>query len=139
MAIVLKVERRKMPSKVKNLFEQAERGACTIYIPTMVFAEIAYLSERKRIEATLDSTAAYLNSFSCLREYPITYQTIVHAFQIKDIPELHDRIIAGAGHELKIPVLTNDSEIISSSFVASIWDWVWNQIMYREDKRYDGR
>ena len=48
MAFVLHLEKRKMPSKAKEIFEKAELNACKILIPSMVLAEIAYLSEKKQ-------------------------------------------------------------------------------------------
>lgn len=47
MAYVLFLEKRKMPPKIKAIFENAEKGFTEILIPAMVIAEIAYLAEKK--------------------------------------------------------------------------------------------
>ena len=47
--------------------------------------------------------------------------TIEKAFMINDIPELHDRIIAGAALELNIELLTNDPKVRNSKFITTIW------------------
>jgi hypothetical protein len=43
------------------------------------------------------------------------------AFEIDDIPELHDRLIAGSGKELNILIITNDPDINESQNVGVIW------------------
>ena len=59
MALVLRLERRKLPNRIKEIFEQAEKGETEIYIPAIVLAEIGYLSEKKRIEITLNDLKNY--------------------------------------------------------------------------------
>jgi predicted nucleic acid-binding protein len=40
-----------LPSAVKTVFEDVEKGKSELIVPAMVLAEIGYLSERKKIEA----------------------------------------------------------------------------------------
>ena len=47
MAFILRLERRKMPQKVKEIFNQAENGRNQILVPAIVFAELGYLAEKK--------------------------------------------------------------------------------------------
>lgn len=54
MALVLRLEKRKMPSKIKKIFEQAEARQVEVFLPPIVFAEIGYLSEKERIDTTLE-------------------------------------------------------------------------------------
>jgi len=46
---------------------------------------------------------------------------IEKAFEINDIPELHDRIIAGTALKTGVRLITNDPVISSSKFVEVIW------------------
>ncbi len=121
MALVLRLERRKLPNRIKEIFEQAEKGESEIYIPAIVLAEIGYLSEKKRIEITLNDSKNYFKQHKSIKEKKITFMTIEKAFMINDIPELHDRIIAGAALELDIELLTNDPKVRNSKFVTTIW------------------
>lgn len=41
-------------------------------------------------------------------------------FEIKDIPELHDRLIAGTAKYLNLPLITNDPIILKSESVICI-------------------
>lgn len=121
MSLILRLENRKMPGKVKKIFQQAEKGKAKINIPSMVFAEIGYLSEKRKIDTSLEETKKYLLKHPDIRETPMCFQNIIHAFEIDDIPELHDRLIAALGKQLDIPILTNDPDIQNSKRVKSIW------------------
>ena len=46
MAVVLRLEKRKLPDSVKDIFLAAENNKISILIPAIVFAEIAYFSEK---------------------------------------------------------------------------------------------
>lgn len=37
------------------------------------------------------------------------------------VPEWHDRLITGHAHQLDVPLITNDPEIIDSDYVTTIW------------------
>ena len=121
MALILRLEKRKMPEQVKNMFLNAEKGKTKIKISVMVLAEIGYLSEKNRIDANLTDVENYINQFETISEYPISFSIIQHAFKIDDIPELHDRIIAATALTLDMPILTNDPIIQASNFVESLW------------------
>ncbi len=121
MAVVLWLERRRLPQRVKELFEEVEQGIRSLYIPAMVALEIGYLSERGRIEASLQVLTTYCLTYSNVEIIPITFEIIQKSFEIDDIPELHDRIISGTAYTLKFPLITNDSMICNSKYVNVIW------------------
>ncbi len=121
MALILFLEKRKMPLKAKAIFEQAHSGEVQIYIPPMVIAEIGYLSEKGKIELSLDNLERFLSTKSNYTVYPQTFEVLKSTFQIKDIPELHDRIIAGTAKLLGAKLITNDPKIEASKSVESLW------------------
>jgi len=41
-------------------------------------------------------------------------------FEMTDIPELHDRLIAGTARHLNLPLITNDPELLDSTFVKCV-------------------
>lgn len=43
-------------------------------------------------------------------------------FRIKDIPELHDRLIAGTALEHNFAIMTNDPKILNSKYVKAFWE-----------------
>ena len=121
MALILRLEKRKLSSKIKALFEKAENGEIEIIIPAMVLAEIGYLSEKKKIETNLNEIKKYCKKYNSIFIEPITEKVIEKAFEIKDIPELHDRIIAGTSVNKELMLITNDPIISNSKFVKVIW------------------
>ena len=128
MALVLYLERRRMGAAAHDAFERADRGeGVVIHIPAMVLAEILYLSERKRIAATVGDVATLLHDVRSIVSNggfwvaPLDLAVIERAAQITDIPELHDRLIAATAAEREAPLLTNDPEIVTSASVQTLW------------------
>ena len=121
MALILRLERRKMPARARDVIEQSEAGRIALLIPTIVFAELGYLTEKGRIDTNLQEAYQYLLHYPYTSEHPLTFRTVEVAFSIHDVPELHNRLIAGSAHELRISVITNDPAMEQSSQVATLW------------------
>jgi len=122
MAVVLWLEKRKMPQKAKEIFKGVENKEIQLYVPGMVLIEIGYLSENNRIDITLSKALSYFNSINNISCHNIDAELIKKTFEITDIPELHDRIIAASGALFNLAVITNDPKIIASKFVDTIWN-----------------
>ena len=121
MGLVLRLEQRRMPPTAKAIFDAVESGQAIVYVPTIVFAEILYLSEKRRISLSLHTVAEHLEKFQHYQEYPMSLAVIQAAAQITDIPELHDRLIAGTARLLHLDLITNDPTIQASAFVRTVW------------------
>ena len=122
VGLVLRIERRKLGPAAKSIFESVESGKATAYISALVFAEILYLSEKKRISTSLSEVGDYLDQFPNYKEYAMSLAVIQTAAQISDIPELHDRLIAATARLLDLALITNDHTIRASTFVRTVWD-----------------
>lgn len=121
VGIVRRLEKRIIGQKAKKVIEKAEEGQAEIFIPSMVFAEIMYNCEKAKIAISLADVDTYMKMFLNIKEYPITFAVIQETIQINDIPELHDRIIAGTAKYLNLPLITSDRKIASSKWVKTIW------------------
>jgi len=121
MALILRLEKRKLSQKVKTIFEAVEKGKINLKIPAMVLAEIGYLSERNKIDTNLNEVQDYCQKFSTATIEPITAEVIYRSFEIDDILELHDRIIAGTASLKNLELITNDPIIIESKYVSIVW------------------
>ena len=121
VALILRLEARRMGMQARQRFIEMEQGAARLYVPTIVFAEILYLAERKRITTTLAKAHAYLLQFPYCVEAPLTLAIAITAQTIDDIPELHDRLIAATALHRQLPLLTNDTKIGASTHVQTIW------------------
>jgi len=121
MAVVLRLEKRRISVHVKEVFVRAEAGQVELFIPAMVLAEIGYLSEKERIDTSLETAMAYAEKCDTISVEPITAQIVVRAFEISDIPELHDRIIAATAIHRNAMLISNDPVIASSKFLKTLW------------------
>ena len=121
VALVLYLEKRKSGAIAEQIFDSAENSATIIYIPAMVFAEILYLSEKKRITATLTDALDLLKNSPNFKEIPMNGEIIKSAAQITDIPELHDRIISASARLLNLELITSDAKIQNSNLVRTVW------------------
>lgn len=121
MALVLRLEKRRLSPLGNFLFQQLEHGTIKMYVPALVLAEILYLSEKGRIETTIQDIFNYFTTYPTCFEHPLDSKTIFAAKQITDIKELHDRLIAATARTRELPLLTNDPIIQDSAFVSCIW------------------
>lgn len=121
MALVLWLEKRRLPSRTKELLFEAEKGSTIVYIPAIVVAEVGYLSAKSRIDTNLNALRDFLTKFKNFRAAAMTAECVFASFKIDDIPELHDRFIAAEAMMRGARVITNDPVISSSRFVACTW------------------
>jgi len=107
-----------------RVFDDCDRGAAVIYIPTICLVEIVYLQEKGRISAGLKAQldAELQANTTGLALVNLTEEIVNTLMQISraEIPEMPDRIIAATGLHLGLPVISRDHKI-QSSIVATIW------------------
>lgn len=105
---------------VDAILRKADEGEAIIIIPAVVIFEISYLHEKSRIPISLgDLENLIADSFNYIQE-PLSMEIIKASFEITDVTELHDRLIAGTARHLNLPLITNDPEILKSSFVTCV-------------------
>ncbi len=102
---------------VDTILKMADEGENIIVIPAVVIFEIAYLYEKKRIPVSVSDIEKIISGSMNYIEEPLSIDIIKAAFEITDIPELHDRLIAGTARHLNLPLITNDPELLDSAFV----------------------
>jgi len=83
MAVVLRLEKRRISVHVKEVFVRAEAGHVEVFIPAMVLAEIGYLSEKKRIDTSLETAMSYAEKCDTISVEPITAQIVVRAITLQ--------------------------------------------------------
>ena len=110
-----------MGPTAKPILDSVESGDATVYVPTLIFAEILYLSEKQRIDISIRAVADHLQQYPNYKEYPMSLAVVQSAAPITDIRELHGRLIAGTARLLNLELITNDPTIQASSFVRTVW------------------
>ena len=69
MAIVLYLENRRFPVKIKNIFTEAGQGKASIYFSAVSLMEIGYLSEKLRIDTSISSVLQLTEENKNIRNY----------------------------------------------------------------------
>ena len=102
------------------ILKKTDEGEKIIIIPSVVMFEIGYLHEKKKIPISLVEVEKIINNSINYVEEKLSINIIKSAFEITDIPELHDKLIAGTARYLKLPLITNDPVILKSRFVECV-------------------
>lgn len=105
---------------VDSIFSKADEGHNIIIIPSVVLFEIGYLYEKRRIPVSVGDINRVLEDSLNYKEEKLSIDIIESSFEIVDIPELHDRMIAGTARYLSVPLITNDPVILASRFIRCI-------------------
>jgi predicted nucleic acid-binding protein len=106
--------------RIHSILQSADKGKCIIVIPSVVIFEIGYLYERKKTPISLYNIQDILDNSINYIEEKLSISIIRSAFEISDIPELHDRLVAGTARYLNLPLITNDPVILKSKFINCI-------------------
>ena len=113
-------KRKGINKKATTILERADRGESIVIIPAVVIFEIGYLNEKKRIPVSIHDVEKIIAMAVNYQEEKLSIEIIKATFEITDIPELHDRLIAGTGRYLDVPVITNDPVILKSKYVRCV-------------------
>jgi len=109
----------KISSQVRDIFAKTRRAEAIIYVPAVVFWEIAILEKlgRVRLARRFDHWAQEVLSIDGIELAPLTIDQIHRAagFGVRRDP--FDNIIVAAAAELNMPLITKDVAITESNLV----------------------
>jgi PIN domain nuclease of toxin-antitoxin system len=103
----------KLSVKAKKVFKKVDNGEDCIFIPCIVFFELLYLVEKKKINIDLDNFIALLSSSRNYRVVPLCLSIIEKSRTIlrEVIPDPFDRLIAATSIHLRFPLITRDKSM----------------------------
>lgn len=110
----------KISTKVKNIFDKAEKNQCSFFISTISFMEILYLSEKNRIPITLKETVEKIQLSTIYEVVDLSTEIILTA-QTVDFYELHDRLILATAKYLGVPIISSDTKFNNVESIQTIW------------------
>jgi len=108
---------RVISDRCHQAFQSADKGESTIIIPAIVLMEMLYLFEKNRINVGLLQAEELFKSQN-YHFAPLSFEILLSAAEIDDIPELHDRLIGATARYLDLPLITNDPDIRASRYVT---------------------
>jgi PIN domain nuclease of toxin-antitoxin system len=114
---------RRLGRRARMLFERAERGQASIYVPVLVLVEIgeAFRRGAVRYEGGFSRWVTRLLGSGRFLAVDLTPAVVIEAESLYVIPERGDRLIAATAVHLDCPLITNDPAIASVPTVKTVW------------------
>jgi PIN domain nuclease of toxin-antitoxin system len=112
---------QKISSRAAEIFEKCERGESVIFIPAIVLAEALTIFEKKRVSFNFRTLFRKMDASENFMFIALDYPIFQEMMQLKEIPEIHDKIIAATAKHLKVPIITKDKTLQNSHLIKTIW------------------
>ena len=116
---------RRLSQRTLAIFEQTAQGNHSIYIPTVVIAELIMVVEKRRVSATIPQLLAALHALQTASNYhllPLIAETVIATHALLVIPDIFDRLIVAEAQRLDLALITRDTTIITSGLINVIWE-----------------
>jgi PIN domain nuclease of toxin-antitoxin system len=107
--------------QARAIFQAAERGQTRILISAIVLAEMYNVNQKHAIFADFPATYRDIVQQPYFRLVPFVSDNVLDFSRDADVPDMHDRIIAGLAKRLGAPLITVDSAIAQAAGIAIIW------------------
>ena len=111
----------KISQKATEIFEKTEKGENVIFIPTIVMAEALSIFDKKRISFDFKKLFKKILGSENYAFVSLDVPVLKKLIEIKDIPELHDKIIVSTAKHLNCPLITKDKTLQNLSYLRIIW------------------
>ena len=115
------IDSPKISRTVSNIFQNCEKGDVIIYIPSIVLAEALSIFEKKRIDFDFKKLFRMLQGAENFIIVPLDLLILQKMLDVKEVVELHDKIIVSTAKFLKVPLLTKDKLLHKISSVKTVW------------------
>ncbi len=111
----------KLSQKASQIFEQCERGESIIFVPTIVVAELLSSFDKKRIAFNFKNLFKKIRNSENFVLIALDYTILEKMIILKEVPELHDKIIASTAKYLKVPIITKDGVLQNLPSIETVW------------------
>jgi PIN domain nuclease of toxin-antitoxin system len=114
---------RNLGRRARTMFERAERGQATIYVPVLVLVELAEAVRRGaiRCEGGFSRWTDRLLASGRFLAADLTPAIVLTAGGLYAIRERGDRLIAATAAHLDCPLITKDPSIARLPHLATLW------------------
>ena len=110
----------RLSQTARQAFEQTITAG-VIIIPTIVLAEIMYISQKGRISITFEETLSYIEMYGNFRIAALEIDILKVAANIGNDLEMHDKLIVATALYFDAHLITRDEQITQSRIVNTIW------------------
>ena len=114
---------KKLGPLARRVFEDAEAGRATIYVPTLALVEVSEAAHAGRITLRGGFSDWVDELFATRQFFPVdlTVEIVTCAEAFYSIPERDDRLIPATAAHLGYPLITRDPEIGQAAGVEVVW------------------
>jgi PIN domain nuclease of toxin-antitoxin system len=115
------IDSPRISPKASEIFEKCEKGENVIFIPSIVVAESLSIFDKKRILFNFKNLFRKIHASENFVLIALDYPILQIMMGLKEIPELHDKIIVSTAKYLKAPIITKDKTLQKFSSIKTIW------------------
>ena len=112
---------KRLSKAVNVIFEETERGEHLIIVPTIVLVESLDVIEKKRVEYDFDLVLKSIGDNENYIVWDLDLEVVQNMIKIKNVSELHDRIIVAIAKICEAGLITKDGEITDAKEVKTKW------------------
>ena len=115
-----------LSSTARKAFEEVDSGQDQIFIPCIIFYELLYLIEKKKLDINFDSLIATVSSSANYRVEPLCLPIIEgsRAITREETPDPWDRLIIATSLHLGVPLITRDRAMQRTAQKAGV-EVIW--------------
>jgi PIN domain nuclease of toxin-antitoxin system len=110
----------KLSPAANQAFDDIEQGNALGLVPTIVLAEILYLSDKKKIPTNISETIARLKQSTSFGIVSLDLMVVLLMVPLKAV-EIHDRVIIATAKSFEASLITKDEHIRKSGVIPSVW------------------
>jgi len=111
----------KMSAKAAEIFEQCEKGESVLFVPSIVIAEALSIFDKKRVTFDFKKLFKKIHDSDKFVIIALDSAILQKMIDLKDIPELHDKIIVSTAKYLNLPIITKDEVLHSLANIKTVW------------------
>jgi len=111
----------KLSLRASAIFEKCEHGESVIFVPSIVIAEALSIFDKKRVTFDFKKLFKKINNSDNFIIISLDYPILQKMIDLKDIPELHDKIIVSTAKYLNLPIITKDEILSNLSHIKTVW------------------
>jgi predicted nucleic acid-binding protein len=113
-----------LPGKAEKIFQSAEKGDVKLILPSISIGEAIYVfkkQKKSRADGEISKMLENLGKCAYIEVKELELQDWKNV-AASNIPELHDRMVVTTAKKFNAILITNDSEIVMSGEVRTLWD-----------------
>lgn len=111
----------KISPKASAIFEKCEKGENVIFVPSIVIAEALSIFDKKRISFNFKKLFKEIHDSENFILIALDYPILQKMVALKNIPELHDKIIVSTAKYLNLPIITKDETLQNLPNIKTFW------------------